>query len=383
MKVLYSTQAVVEFDGTYYYSNSVNSTYKRYLSLGDEIIVMSYLKRVSSSKHDRIESDAIKFVFIEKENSLKKLISYSKRNKKVVKLSVDGVDYCVAHVPCPHSIQVINYSRKIDKPCLTVVCGCPFDAYWNFSWKGKIIAPFAYLRLRNAQKNVDYSIYVTKNFLEGRYPNKGHHIGCSNVNISTGIDGVLEKRLSTIDELSHTNRKVRIGTLGAVDVYYKGQEFIIKALQILRKQGVEYEYWIVGGGDSSRLNGIAKECNVDDLVRFTGPLPHDKVLELIDNIDIYAQPSLTEGLPRSVIEAMSRGCLTMGTKVGGIPELVNPEYLFKKGDVYTIASILQHITIDDLKLQAEKNYIAAKDYDVNELNNRRQEFIMSFKEKYT
>jgi len=151
----------------------------------------------------------------------------------------------------------------------------------------------------------------------------------------------------------------------------------------LRKQGVEYEYWIVGGGDSSRLNGIAKECNVDDLVRFTGPLPHDKVLELIDNIDIYAQPSLTEGLPRSVIEAMSRGCLTMGTKVGGIPELVNPEYLFKKGDVYTIASILQHITIDDLKLQAEKNYIAAKDYDVNELNNRRQEFILSFKEKYT
>lgn len=383
MKVLYSTQAVVEFDGKYYYNNSVNSTYKRYLPLGDEIIVMSYLKKVSSSKHDRIDSDAIKFLFIEKENSLKTVISNSKSNKCKVKECVDEVDFCVAHVPCRHSIQVIEYARKVKKPCMTVVCGCPFDALWNYNWKGKLVAPWMFLRLRKAQKNAEYSIYVTKSFLEARYPNKGRFIGCSNVNISTGIEGVLEKRLATIEEIYRTNRKLRIGTLGAVDVYYKGQEFIIRAIKKMREKGVDFEYLIIGGGDTSRLSGVAKDCGVEDLVQFTGPLPHDKILDTIDRIDIYAQPSLTEGLPRSVIEAMSRGCLTIGTKVGGIPELVYPEYLFKKGDVNSIASILEHITTDDLKNQAVKNYNAAKDYDVNELNNRRHNFIMSFKERYT
>ena len=43
-----------------------------------------------------------------------------------------------------------------------------------------------------------------------------------------------------------------------------------------------------------------------------GGVPHNKIFQLLDDIDLYIQPSLQEGLPRSVVEAMSRACPIIG-----------------------------------------------------------------------
>ena len=45
-----------------------------------------------------------------------------------------------------------------------------------------------------------------------------------------------------------------------------------------------------------------------------------------DNIDVFIMPSLQEGLPRSMVEAMSRGCNVIGSRVGGIPELLDDNF---------------------------------------------------------
>ena len=57
------------------------------------------------------------------------------------------------------------------------------------------------------------------------------------------------------------------------------------------------------------------------------------MFELLDECDIYLQPSLQEGLPRSVIEAMSRGCACIGAATAGIPELLESEYVVKRKSV--------------------------------------------------
>ena len=49
----------------------------------------------------------------------------------------------------------------------------------------------------------------------------------------------------------------------------------------------------------------------------------DKVFEWLDTIDLYVQPSLTEGMPRAAIEAMSRGCPVVVSDVGGLKNLVD------------------------------------------------------------
>lgn len=383
MKILYSTQSVVEYDGQHYYSNSVQATYKRYLALGEDITVLSYMKRVEKPKSDLVDEGAVKFVFVKKINNLKSLLKReSKSNEKIVEQLVKEVDVCVCHVPCGHSHQVIKYAKKYGKPYMTVVCGCPWDALWNFDWRGKLMAPGAYFALKAVQRDSPFSIYVTNEFLQKRYPTNGKSIGCSNVNVSTGIAGVLERRLENIEKRKSEGRILRIGTAAAMNVPYKGQEYVIRALAQLKQEGINYEYHLIGLGADDRLRGIAAEEGVTEIVQFHGSLPHDEVLAFMDDLDIYVQPSKQEGLPRATIEAMSRGCLCMGSRVAGIPELLEPAYLFKKGSVSEIANILRKVTPDSLVSQAKRNFNKAKEYDCDVLNERRRMFIEDFKKSY-
>lgn len=383
MKVLYSTQSVVEYDGQHYYSNPVQATYKRYLILGDEITVFGYKKLVDKPKSDLVDDGAVKFVFAKKVNSLSAMLRrYSAWNDTLAEKLVREADVCVCHVPCGHSHQVIKYAIKYGKPYLTVVCGCPWDALWNYDWRGKLLAPSAYLSLRRIMKDAPYSIYVTNEFLQRRYPTKGKSIGCSNVNVSTGVEGVLEQRLANIRKRAEEGRPLQIGTAAAIDVPYKGQEYVIRALALLKRQGFKYEYHLIGLGSAERLKRIAESESILDSVIFHGPLPHSKVLDFMDDLDIYVQPSKQEGLPRATIEAMSRGCLCLGSRVAGIPELLEDDYLFEKGSINGIVAILKNIKRADLEIQAKRNYEIAKEYDRDALNKRRADFIEEFKKSY-
>ena len=383
MKVLYSTQSVVEYDGQHYYSNPVQATYKRYLTLGEDITVISYLKKTDKPKSDLVDDGAVKFTFAKKVNTFGALLRRdSELNDKQAEMLVKDADVCVCHVPCDHSYQVIKYAKKYGKPYLIVVCGCPWDALWNYDWRGKILAPKAYFTLKRIMKDAPYSIYVTDEFLQKRYPTNGKSVGCSNVNISTGVAGVLKQRLESLRKRQTEGRMLRIGTAAALNVPYKGQEYVIRALSRLRKEGVSFEYHLIGLGSDERLRGIAASEGVTDLVHFHGPLPHNEVLAFMDDLDIYVQPSKQEGLPRATIEAMSRGCLCLGSRVAGIPELLEPQYLFIKGSVSEITDILRNVTQESLLNQAKRNFNKAKEYDRDVLNERRRLFIEEFKKSY-
>ena len=378
MKVVYSSQTTVEFDGEYYYSNAIRSTYGRYLTLGDEISVICYVKKVERPTHDRVEYEHLSFIPIIKKNSLKSLFC-NQNQDKIIRDQVRLADVCVAHVPCAHSYSVIKYARNYEKPYLTVVCGCPWDALWNYDWRGKLMAPKAFLDLKRIMKDAPYSIYVTNEFLQRRYPTNGKSIGCSNVNMHTGVSGVLEKRIASIKHKKDANSIIRIGTAAALDVPYKGQEYVIRAIAKLKETGLNFEYHLIGGGTGNKLKEISRDLNVSDRVFIHGSIPHDQVAVFFDSIDIYIQPSKQEGLPRATIEAMSRGCLCMGSNIAGIPELLDEKYLFGKGKVSEIADILKRVSLLDLIDQASRNYNLAKEYDCDVLNERRQKFLEDFK----
>ena len=64
---------------------------------------------------------------------------------------------------------------------------------------------------------------------------------------------------------------------------------------------------------------------------------------------VYIQPSRIEGLPRALIEAMSRGCACVGSSVGGIPELLNNQYIHEVNDYNSLAvKIFDLYDIDNL-----------------------------------
>lgn len=102
----------------------------------------------------------------------------------------------------------------------------------------------------------------------------------------------------------------------------------------------------------------------------------DEVFNYLDELDIYLHPSKQEGLPRSVIEAMSRGCPVLASTVAGIPELLDEKYLHQPGDYKTLAEHLIHYLSDQNALleMSKANFHKAKEYTAPVLNERRTQF---------
>ena len=236
-------------------------------------------------------------------------------------------DKMIIRLPSFLGLQALRLNRKIGKPYMIEMVACPWDALWNHGFAGKILAPYIFFRNRKELKDAPMVLYVTNQFLQYRYPTKGKAIGCSDVVISDFNENILNRRREKIE---HCGKKKILGTIAAINVKYKGQQYIIESLGKLKRQGKEdFEYQLVGNGDSSFLKSIAKKNNVEEQVKFIGGLPHEKIFEWLDSIDIYVQPSRQEGMPRALIEAMSRGIPAFGAKTGGIPELLPEQYLFR------------------------------------------------------
>lgn len=380
MKVAFiHTSKIIKGDKNIYYSNGLKyNVWKRYLKVFDEVIVCTREKKATDINIEKCtlsSGDNIVFQLCSEYNNVFDLIF---RNRKIInhiKKVIDGVDACIIRVPSVLGYLAVLECKRCSKPYLIEVVGCPWDAYWNYSISGKVLAPIMTLIMKKCVKYATHSIYVTDKFLQQRYPTTGKSISCSDVELTTMDKSILEKRL----QCKKNNKCIKIATTAAVDVRYKGQEYVIEAIAELKKKGYECIYYLAGAGSQDYLKTIAKKYNIEDLVIFLGGIPHDKVFELLDNIDIYIQPSKQEGLPRAVIEAMSRGCPIIGSRTGGIPELCNSKYVFENGKSKQIVEMVIDIQ-EHMESESIRSFNMAKNYQKEILEQRRTEFLQEFKE---
>ena len=300
----------------------------------------------------------------------------SREAKKMMEEGIKEADALIVKLHSKIAEHAIHYARKYNIPYLVESVGCPWDAYWNSHHKaGKIVAPIMMMSTKREMKRAPYAVYVTKEFLEHRYPCDGKWIDCSDVELKEIQQSILYKRLKKIEE---NNSPLVLGTLAQVDVLYKGQEYVIRSLAKLKKKGWLFRYRLAGSGSPDYLKRIAEEAGVGDQVEFCGVLSHDDVFSWLDDIDLYIQPSKQEGLPRAMIEALSRACPAVGSNVGGIGELVEQQYIFKKGSIRSIVHILEGVNKQKLTDMAKKNFETAKNYQKEYLEKKRYDFYKEF-----
>lgn len=99
----------------------------------------------------------------------------------------------------------------------------------------------------------------------------------------------------------------------------------------------------------ARALGVASKCEFVGV--YTRPEQRKAFME---QLDIFALPSLTEGTPNTIVEAMSHGVPTIATAVGGIPDLINAEtgILCPAGDVAALAAAITRLAENkELRLQ--------------------------------
>lgn len=387
MRVLFCHDGPLREDeeGNFYGIAHNNEMFERYRIISDEIAVVIRTKDIAKEEADNRLSEITipNFEVISCPNfsTVKGQFHNKFLAKKIISQEVLKSDYVIARLPSFIGNIAIDMAKKYHKPYLIESVACPWDAFWNYSKLGKVIAPYMFIATRRRIKHAGYVIYVTTRFLQNRYPTKGINISCSNVSLPVFDKAILTKRLDNIDK---PKKKIVLGTTAAVDVKFKGQRIIIEALSKLKDLGYNnFEYQLIGGGNQNYLSNIADKYNVTDSVKFLGAVPKEKVFEWLDKVDIYCQPSKQEGLPRALIEAMSRATPCFGASVAGIPELIEEDFLFKhnKEAIEKICSIL--IKLTDKKIQKEQailNFNQSINFEKNLLDKKRNEFYLKFKQ---
>lgn len=359
MKIFIASDIYIsEHEGKLYAKNQYSTILRRYFEAFGAFKLCCRRNSVDVLNADYTDITDWVTCFIPVEHLIKvKLRTYDKLIAKELK----DCDLLIARCPGTLSSLAVKYARKQGKPYFAEIMGCPWDSLRNHSLLGKILAPNAFFNMKRVVKNADYALYVTHEFLQKRYPCDHETVGVSDVLIQNTDEQVLRGRLERIQ--NRNDSIVTLMTSAAVNVKYKGQEYVIRAIPLLNKNGIKVKYVMAGGGSQDRLRRIAQKCGVEDQVVFLGRQPLEDVFRNLDEADIYIQPSLQEGLPRAVVEAMSRGCPVVGARTGGIPELIGPECLVEKKSPEAIAdAILSICSCESLSRLAEQNYWKAQEF---------------------
>lgn len=82
---------------------------------------------------------------------------------------------------------------------------------------------------------------------------------------------------------------------------------------------------IGGNRNEEELLDTIRRYGLEEIVKFEGWVGGDKKIELLNRADVFILPSYNEGLPISILEAMSYGHPIIATPVGGIPEVVETD----------------------------------------------------------
>lgn len=378
MRLVFIHDGPIYYKNGKYYEYSYHGLYERYSYLAEEIVFLMRVDELPVGEKYELIPEKVQIVNIPNFKSPSLYLKNKKKAKEIIKEEVKKADILILRDSSATSIA-LKYAHQFNVPYIRECVGCSRDSLWNHSLLGKLLAtPVSFRQMREIKKS-SYVCYVTNEFLQKRYPTSGKQIGCSDVVINMPDEEILRTRLEKINNFNK-DQEIILGTAAAIDVRYKGQEYVIQAISLLKKRGYRIKYCLAGGNktNSSYLKDCACKYDVSDNIIFYGALNESEMYDFYENIDIYVQPSKTEGLPRSVIEAMSHGCPVLGSNIGGIPELIDRECLFKKDSVNGIVKAIINILNEDMSKYAKSNFEKSKNYTLDKLERKRKDFYDQF-----
>lgn len=162
--------------------------------------------------------------------------------------------------------------------------------------------------------------------------------------IYNGLEDIPPKIPNTIRDQSFLS----IGCVARMDAA-KGVFFLLDAFACLVKKHPELRLVLAGHGNASdELLRRACALGIQDKVQFLGHYSGD-TCALLDTFDIYVFPSLWEGFPYSIVEALRSACTIVATDVGGIPEAIENGVngiLIKSGSTDAIIEAIEQLLSD-------------------------------------
>ena len=262
------------------------------------------------------------------------------------------------------------------------VIGDPAEAFGPVACRHRLqplLCVAATRTTRRVCRNASTIAYVTAKRLQTRYPAAvaTPSFAYSSIDLPAGA---LVRQPRAADSFTPPIRAIVVANMAAG---YKGHSYLIDGVAEARRRGVDLTLTIIGEGRlRGELEAQAARLGMTETVAFAGRVDSGRpVWERLRSHDLFVLPSLTEGLPRALIEAMASGLPAIGARVGGIPELLPESDLFDAASGSAIADAIERVAGQPTRLAAmsARNLAAAADYRSDVLTERRDRMYQALK----
>jgi glycosyltransferase involved in cell wall biosynthesis len=306
--------------------------------------------------------------------------------------AVGGSDALLCRVGSLLADELLPGFWRLNRPYGLEVVGDPHEAMGPHTIRHPLRPLFRSLATRSLRRQCARAVavaYVTRDRLQTRYPCPAHSVGVSDVGqldfmptakvFTTNYSSIYCSDTDFVDRARNFQDRQRpqILFVGSLAQMYKGPDLLIKAVKYLLPTITLMVNMVGDGKHRPELEGLARDLGVSDYVQFLGELSSGKtVRDQLDRATLFVMPSRTEGLPRAMIEAMTRALPCIGTRVGGIPELLADEDLVDPEDAQGLADKIKEVVTNPTRLSemSVRNLKRAQDYRPEILDKRRTEF---------
>lgn len=387
MTLCFATEArFVKSEGKYYSLGGFGKgLWERYLEHFDELVVIA---RVSEDGNMIGEdaalasSDRVRFIELPYYIGFNGYLKNKRKIRRLISASINK-DFCyICRLPGQIGGILSGILRRKGIPYACEVVGNPWDVFARGSVTHPLrplIRMMATISLKYQVRRASACLYVTRKTLQRMYPagESAFSVGVSDVIVSDNDFAASPKVMESKD--SYT-----IVSIGSLDQMYKAPDVLLKAMMLLKQKGINTRLlWMGDGKYRPDMVRLAEKMNVDAF--FTGNLPREKVHSELEDADMFVLVSRTEGLPRAVIEAMAHGLPCIGTRVGGIPELLEDTVLIDKDEPLQLAGKIEKMIKDHdfADRQAQRNLMTARYFKEERLKQLRAGFFEYIKKQHS
>lgn len=360
---------------------------KRYLNVFEEVCVCGRAIKSNQTKGKLIVSgESVSFIPLPDFIGIKGLIKNLRKIKKVIRYNLKSVD-CILY-RAPTHLSLFTYKEALkQKKVLAIEFMMSADKMIEGNGViSKIANKIIDLKSKKMCMKANAVSYVTDQILQKRYPCKAIKYGetkeyftTSYSTIDIGIDD-FKKMDWCIDNKPNTFKIIHTGYM---DTYRKGQQILLKASKIVKDRGYSINVELVGDGrKKSEFEELTKKLGINNIVTFTGQIQDKKeIFRHLRNSHIMVFPTQSEGLPRTLIEAMAVGLPCISTPVDGILELIQTRELVDYNDIEGYANKIIELINDWERMIkiSNRNYDKALKYEKSNLDMSRNKFYEKIK----
>ncbi len=257
--------------------------------------------------------------------------------------------YDIVHFHAEGPCAMLWLPKLFGKRCIATIHGLD---YQRAKW-GRFASAYIMAGEKCAVKYADEIIVLSRGVQEYFRETYGRETKF----IPNGVTKPLIRKADLIQRKFGLTKDGYILYLGRL-VPEKGIQYLIEAY---RKTDTEKRLVIAGGSSDteSYMAELKKAADGDDRILFTGFVQGELLDELYSNAYVYVLPSDLEGMPLSLLEAMSYGNCCLVSDISELTEVVEDRaVMFRKGDVADLRDKLQRLCSDEDMVRRYQNEAA-------------------------